>query len=241
MPLSLIMSFLNGFYFLYLRVMSGGMFPPVLSAKEEAEYFRRCKEGDEEARSILIEHNLRLVAHIIKKYYTAYKEQEDLMSVGTIGLIKAIDTFDASNGTRFATYAGKCLQNEILMYFRSQKKISCETSINEALEFDKDGNPLTYLDIIAVDDDMVEKLDIKMKSELARRAIEECLTERERAIIDMRYGLTRPGKPLPQREIAEKLEISRSYVSRIEKSALDKIREYMTSGKGYTEKSRNKL
>ena len=241
MPLNIIMSFFNGFYFLYLRVMSGGMFPPVLSAKEEAEYFKRCKEGDEKARGILIEHNLRLVAHIIKKYYTSYKDQEDLMSVGTIGLIKAIDTFDASNGARFATYAGKCLQNEILMYFRSQKKISCETSINDALEFDKDGNPLTYLDIIAVDDDMVEKLDIKIKSELARKAIDNCLTERERAIIDMRYGLSRPGKPLTQREIAEKMEISRSYVSRIEKSALDKIKDYMTGGKGNTGRSGNKF
>jgi RNA polymerase sigma factor, sigma-70 family len=175
-----------------------------------------------DARDKLIEHNLRLVAHIVKKYYTSNKNQDDLMSIGTIGLIKAIDSFDISNGARFATYASKCLQNEILMYFRAQKKLSSEVSINETIDIDKDGNPLTYIDIISCDDTIADDLDIKMKSSKAIRIIKNELTDRERQIIVLRYGLN--GKPaVTQREIAVMLNISRSYVSRIEKSALDKI------------------
>ncbi len=179
------------------------------------------------AREKLIEHNLRLVAHIVKKYYTSNKNQDDLISVGTIGLIKAIDSFDITNGARFATYASKCLQNEILMYFRSQKKSACEVSINETIDTDKDGNPLTYIDIISVDDTIAEDLDLKFKSRRALEIVNNILEPRERQIIIMRYGLG--GAPaITQRETAAKLGISRSYVSRIEKAALEKISKYLS-------------
>ena len=217
---------LCGFLFLYLKVMGTGAFPEPLDRDRETELFARCRQGDSEARRELIEHNLRLVAHIIKKNYTSCKDQEDLLSVGTIGLIKAIDTFNPDNGTRFATYAGKCMQNEILMYFRSRKRVSCEASINDAIEFDKDGNPMTYLDILCVDDDIIDKIDIKCKGELAMKGIRVCLTARERDIIIARYGLS-GEKPITQREVAKNLGISRSYVSRLEKSAIEKLREFM--------------
>ena len=195
-------------------------------------YFERARNGDAMAREKLIEHNLRLVAHIVKKYYTANKNQEDLISVGTIGLIKAIDSFDIKNGAKFATYAGKCLQNEILMYFRSQKKTMNEVSINETIDIDKDGNPLTYIDIIACEDTIADDLDIKIKSARALKIINQELNEREKEIIMMRYGLGKE-RAITQREIANKLGISRSYVSRIEKSALQKINELL-SRPGFT-------
>ena len=215
------------FIYLFLRVSGGQNFPPPLSAEEEKKYFILAKNGDALAREKLIEHNLRLVAHIVKKYYTSNKNQEDLISVGTIGLIKAIDSYDVSNGTKFATYAGKCLQNEILMYFRSQKRTSNEVSINETIDIDKDGNPLTYMDIIACEDTIVDDLDIKTKSAKALRIINQELNEREKEIIMMRYGIGRQ-RPITQREIAKKLGISRSYVSRIEKGALEKIHEFLS-------------
>ena len=167
-----ILSFLmNNFLYLFLKVSYTQSFPPPLSKQEEEECFRRMAEGDKKAREKLIEHNLRLVAHIVKKYYTTDTEQEDLISIGTIGLIKAIDSFNSKNGARFATYAGKCLQNEILMYFRSQKKTANEVSINEAIDTDKEGNPLTYSDIISVEDTIAEDLDIAMRSEAAKKII----------------------------------------------------------------------
>ncbi len=214
------------FIYLFLRVSGGQNFPPPLSPEDEKKYFIKAREGDKKAREILIEHNLRLVAHIVKKYYTANKNQEDLISVGTIGLIKAIDSYDIKNGTRFATYAGKCLQNEILMYFRSQKRIANEVSINETIDMDKDGNPLTYMDIIACDDTIAEDLDLKIKSARAMKIITEELSDREKEIIMLRYGLG-DKNAVTQREIANKLGISRSYVSRIEKSALEKINELL--------------
>ncbi len=217
--LSLIMS---NFLYLFLKVSYSQSFPPPLSPEKEAECFRKMREGDKNARAMLIEHNLRLVAHIVKKYYTSNVSQDDLISIGTIGLIKAIDSFDSKNGARFATYAGKCLQNEILMYFRSQKKTSCEVSINETIDMDKDGNPLTYVDIISTDDTIADDLDLKCKSERAREIINRFLDKREREIIILRYGLG--GRPaITQRETAALLGISRSYVSRIEKAALEKI------------------
>ena len=222
--LSLIMS---NFLYLFLKVSYSQSFPPPLPPEQEAEYFRKMREGDKHARAILIEHNLRLVAHIVKKYYTSNTSQDDLISIGTIGLIKAIDSFDAKNGARFATYAGKCLQNEILMYFRSQKKLSAEVSINETIDMDKDGNPLTYVDIISTDDTIAEDIDLKCKSERAREIIDRFLDKREREIIMMRYGLS-GGRAITQRETAEKLGISRSYVSRIEKAALEKIAKYLS-------------
>lgn len=190
------------------------------------------KEGDVKAREKLIEHNLRLVAHIVKKYYTTAEDQDDLISIGTIGLIKAVDTFNYENGARFATYASKCLQNEILMYFRSKKKTSCEVSINETIDIDKDGNPLTYMDIISCEDTIADDIDKKIKSAKALRVINNALTDRERKIIVLRYGLG-DIKPVTQREIASMLGISRSYVSRIEKAALDKIYEALEGTIGY--------
>lgn len=222
--LSLIMS---NFLYLFLKVSYSQSFPPPLPPKEEAECFRRMRAGDKKARAMLIEHNLRLVAHIVKKYYTSSTSQDDLISIGTIGLIKAIDSFDAENGARFATYAGKCLQNEILMYFRSQKKLSAEVSINETIDMDKDGNPLTYVDIISTDDTIAEDIDLKCRSERAREIIDRYLDKREREIIVLRYGLA-GGRAITQRETAEKLGISRSYVSRIEKAALEKIAKYLS-------------
>lgn len=224
------MGFLNGIllriHFLFLRVTQGRAFPPPLSPEEEREYMTRMANGDKEARKKLIEHNLRLVAHIVKKYYTQSKNQEDLTSVGSIGLIKAVDTFDFKNGTRFATYASKCIQNEILMYFRSRKKLSMEVSLSDTIDIDKEGNPLTYMDVISVDDTIAEELDIKISGETAARIIKNCLDEREREVIVLRYGLA-SSAPLTQREISSRLGISRSYVSRIEKSALEKIRKGM--------------
>lgn len=210
----------------FLRVDDPSCFPTPLSAEEEAECFRRMKKGDDSAREKLILHNLRLVAHIVKKYYLSGVDQEDLISIGTIGLIKAIDSFNIENGTRFATYAGKCLQNEILMHFRAQKKLQSEVSMNETIDVDKDGNPLTYVDIISVEDTIADDLFVKMSSSRAKRIINTRLTERERDIINMRYGLL-GEKALTQREVARRLGISRSYVSRIEKTALEKIAEHL--------------
>jgi len=190
------------------------------------------KEGDENARQMLIEHNLRLVAHIIKKYDSDREEQEDLISVGTIGLIKAIDSFRPTLGNRFATYAGKCIQNEILMYFRSQKKYSVETSLGEAIEVDKDGNPLTIFDVMRVEDNIVEEIALKGQTGLALTAVRTILDDRERLVISKRFGLD-GKKCATQREIAAEMGISRSYVSRIEKGALEKLRSFMEKPRNY--------
>ena len=224
--LSLMLSLLSKCFCFLLRTSDTHSFPPPLPKQEEHELFVRTRNGDIEARNKLIEHNLRLVAHIVKKYYTTAGDPDDLISVGTIGLIKAIDSFNIENGARFATYAGKCLQNEILMYFRAQKKHSGVTSINDPVDVDKDGNPLTYLEIIASPDDIVDSIDRKIKLEKIVRAIKTVLTDRERRIMMLRYGMNKSGKNYAQRDVAKMLGISRSYVSRLEKSAIDKIREY---------------
>ena len=199
-------------------------FPPPLPEEEEAALFEKLRAScDEGAREKLILHNLRLVAHIVRKYYSTSKCSEDLVSVGTIGLVKAVDSFNPGNGARFATYGAKCIQNEILMFFRSQKKLACEVSINETIDMDKDGNPLTYIDVISSEESICEEVDRALRSAEAIRYVEHLLSERERKIIILRYGLF--GKEaLPQREVAQRLGISRSYVSRIEKSALEKLR-----------------
>lgn len=214
------------FYYMFLRVTPNRTFPPPLSPDEEKMCFHMYRNGDKESRSKLIEHNLRLVSHIVKKYYTQSKNQDDLTSIGTIGLIKAVDSFDECNGARFATYAAKCIQNEILMHFRSRKKTGVEVSLSETIDIDKDGNPLTYIDVISVEDTIAEDLDLKISGEMAAKIINTYLNEREKEIIVLRYGLGNGG-PMTQRELACKLGISRSYVSRLEKAALQKIRYRM--------------
>ena len=210
-------------YCLFLKISSNSAFPPPLPKEVEREYFILAKKGDMKARSELIEHNLRLVAHIAKKYGSSGYEQDDLISVGTIGLIKAIDSYKPESGTVFATYAGKCLQNEILMYFRAQKKNANETLLSDTVDTDKDGNPLTYMDIISCEDNILEEIELRMNSKKVIKAINDLLDEREREIIVLRYGLG-GIRPITQREIAKKLDISRSYVSRLEKSAIEKLR-----------------
>ncbi|MBQ9535518.1 MAG: RNA polymerase sporulation sigma factor SigK [Clostridia bacterium] len=210
--------------FLILRIAPSGSFPKPLSAAEESEALTRMAAGDLSARDRLIEHNLRLVAHVVKKYYASHEDQDDLISIGTIGLIKGISSFDASKNIRLATYAAKCIENEILMYFRSLKKQSLEISLSEPIDSDKDGNALSLLDIISCDEDMLEEIDISDRKRLIYKYISERLDDREREIIILRYGLF-DLQPLTQREIAAKCGISRSYVSRIEKKAVKKLRE----------------
>jgi len=212
------------FVSLILGIDEGYNFPPPLSKSEETELFLKKSEGDITSRDKLIEHNLRLVSHIIKKYYSSYEFPDELLSIGSLGLIKAVDSFNASFGTRFATYGAKCIQNEILMFFRSQKKTGLEVSINDTIDIDKDGNPLTYLDIISVEESLESELDLKEHTEKLRGLIEKVLSEREKNIIVLRYGL-KGFQPRTQREVAKYLGISRSYVSRIEKKALEKLKE----------------
>lgn len=222
---SLLISLLLGAAHLMLGIGTPQSFPPPLDPDEERACFFAKRSGDSVAREKLIVHNLRLVSHIVRKYYGSAKNQEDLVSIGSIGLVKAVDTFNPENGARFATYAAKCIQNEILMYFRSQKKLSAEVSINETIDVDRDGNPLTYMDVIATEDNVEEEVDLAVKSAHVRRLVESVLDERERQIITLRYGLGGEA-PRTQREVATLLGISRSYVSRIEKGALDTLRAH---------------
>lgn len=212
--------------YMILGVEQTQKFPEALSAEEENECFRLARCGDMKARDKLIEHNLRLVAHIVRKYYISNKNTDDLISVGTIGLIKAVDTFNYENGTRFATYGAKCIQNEILMLFRSQKKLGYEVSLDDTIDVDKDGNPLTYIDIICTDDTIADDVDKKIKINKALEYIRDKLDDREKQIIIMRYGLGNT-RVYTQREVASILGISRSYVSRIEKAILEKINKYL--------------
>ncbi len=203
---------------------AGGSFPKPLSAEEERLYLARSAQGDLEARNILIERNLRLVAHIMKKYYTQTADQEDLISIGTIGLIKGISTFDASKGARLATYAARCVENEILMYFRSQKKTAGDVSLSEYLETGKDGNALSLMDVMCSDEDLFTNLSTREAHAKLYEIMEQVLTPREKTVITLRYGLG-GQTPRTQREIAERCNISRSYVSRIEKKALQTLQE----------------
>jgi RNA polymerase sporulation-specific sigma factor len=209
-----------------LRLSGGGSFPKPLSAEEERDCLERMAQGDTQARNTLVEHNLRLVAHIVKKYYTQNGEQEDLLSIGTIGLIKGISSFDSSKGARLATYAARCIENEILMYFRSQKKTAGEVSLSDSIDTDKEGNELMLMDVVGVDDTMLDDIHDRDRARKLRRLVDEKLTNREAEIVRLRYGLG-GTLPLTQREIASSFGISRSYVSRIEKRALSKLRKEM--------------
>ncbi len=221
----LIRAILGNFLFFFLHLKNITSFPKPLSAEREKELLTKMKKHkDTKARAELIEHNLRLVSHIIKKYYSEYDEQEDLISVGTIGLIKAIDSFDADKGIKLATYAAKCIENEILMYFRSKKKDSNTVSVNEPIDTDSDGNPLTLIDVIYCEDTISDDIDLKRKSRSLYEFIEKIENERDKEIIIRRYGLYNQ-KEQTQREIAKDMNISRSYVSRIEKKVIGELRE----------------
>ena len=209
-------------YFI-LHIQNSSSFPKPLSPKEETEMLKRMEQGDKNARGILIERNLRLVSHIVKKYYSKTNDTDDLISIGTIGLIKGIDTFNANKGTKLATYASKCIENEILMHFRTSRKQANDVYLNDTLEVDKDGNPLTIEDTVSSPEDMAENLEVKMNWEKVSKIIEKMDDEREKEIIILRYGLNNK-KPLTQREVAQRLDISRSYVSRIEKKVIKDIR-----------------
>ena len=204
--------------------LSTGSFPRPLSQKEEQHYLERAAAGDPAARNILIEHNLRLVAHIMKKYYASESDQEDLISIGTIGLIKGITTFDPSKGARLATYAARCVENEILMHFRAQKKSAQDVSLSDYIETGTDGAALSLMDVVSQDEDMLENLSHREDRKKVCQAVDRVLTEQERQVILLRYGLGGYA-PQRQRDVALRLGISRSYVSRIEKRALEKLRD----------------
>ena len=208
----------------YTLQLSSGSFPRPLTEEEEKHYLALSAAGDLEARNILIERNLRLVAHIMKKYYAQTSDQEDLISIGTIGLIKGITTFDASKGARLATYAARCVENEILMYFRSQRKSSQDVSLSDYIETGTDGAALSLMDVVCDDADLLEQVSTRGAVRDLRRALDTCLTEQERLVISLRYGLG-GNRPHRQREVASATGISRSYVSRIEKRALEKLKK----------------
>ena len=213
----------NLIYFI-LHIQNNSSFPKPLSSKEENEMLLRMANGDKNARAILIERNLRLVSHIVKKYYSKTNDTDDLISIGTIGLIKAIDSFKPDKKVRLATYASRCIENEVLMHFRASKKNANDIYLNDTLEVDKDGNSLTIEDTISSEVDLAEDLENKIRWEKVSKIIENLDDEREKEIIILRYGLNNK-KPLTQREVAQRLNISRSYVSRIEKNVLNNIKK----------------
>jgi hypothetical protein len=217
-------NFLGQYIFTFiLHICGNGKFPKPLSEEKEKEYLLKSKNGDIKARNILVEHNLRLVAHIIKKYYAVNVDQDDLVSIGTIGLIKAINTFDMDKNIKLSSYASRCIENEILMHFRNLKKSSQNVSLEDAVDIDKDGNTLKLMDLLSIDDDFADNLDKKLNLQKINKYLTETLTKRELQIINLRYGLN-GSKPLTQREVSSIMNISRSYVSRIEKKALEKLK-----------------
>ena len=218
----MVLSLLGGLWLLTLHVSSSGSFPRPLTARQERECLERMRNGDRAARNELVEHNLRLVAHIVKKYYAASGEQDDLISIGTIGLIKAVETFSLEKNTKFATYASRCIENEILMYFRVRRKTAGDVSLEDPIDTDRDGNSLTLMELMSDEEDIIGRLDLTLKAEKLRR-IFGILEPREQQVLRLRYGLNN-RQSLTQREVAKKLGISRSYVSRIEKHAIEKLR-----------------
>lgn len=220
-------SVLRPFVILCGYIINSNSFPKPLSKEEEEKYLQLFKNGDENAKKILIERNLRLVAHIVKKYNNTGKDLDDLISIGTIGLIKAISTFNPNKGTRLATYAARCIENEILMTIRSSKKLKIELSLHEPIGMDKEGNEINLLDILGSEvDQIIDEVDLRIQTKKLYKAIKEVLKDREKVIIELRYGLV-DGGCKTQREIAAQLGISRSYVSRIETRAIEKLNKEM--------------
>ncbi len=218
-------SWLQGFfYFFILHVCRSNSFPKPLSEVKEQEYLELYRKGDINARNKLVEHNLRLVAHIIKKYYTNDSDHDDLVSIGTIGLIKAINTYNPEKCIKLSSYASRCIENEILMYFRNARKSSQDMSLDDSIDTDKDGNPLSLIDILATNDNIEENLELKINLSKLNRYMNEALDSRSKEIIQLRFGLNGQN-PLTQREVAQKLGISRSYISRIEKRALESLKK----------------
>lgn len=223
-------SFLSEYLFLFiLHICHSETFPKPLTKKQEEEYISLANNGNIKARNKLVEHNLRLVAHIIKKYYHTTSDQDDLVSIGTIGLIKAINTYKPEKNIKLSSYASRCIENEILMHFRNIKKTSKDLSLNDSIDTDNDGNPLTLMDILAVDDNILDDIDKKINLEKLYGFIDEVLNEREKQIIIYRFGLLN-CEPMTQQEIADKLSISRSYVSRIEKRTIELLRKRYEQG-----------
>ena len=209
---------------LYSLQLSPGSFPKPLTREEEQHYLKLASQGNLEARNLLIERNLRLVAHVMKKYYAQTADQEDLISIGTIGLIKGISTFDATKGARLATYAARCVENEILMHFRSMRKSAQDVSLSDYIETGSDGAALSLMDVVTDDTDLLDRVSTREQTRRLREAMDTVLTSQERKVIQLRYGLS--GKvPMRQREVAQETGISRSYISRIEKKALEKLRK----------------
>ncbi len=220
--LPFLIGLLKGLLILVSYIKNGKVFPEPLSRQDEEKYLRQMKLGNEQARNILIEHNLRLVAHIVKKYDTTHTDNEDLISIGTIGLIKGINTFNGDKKTKLATYAARCIENEILMHLRSTKKLNQEMLLQESIGSDREGNEITLMDILETkDDSVINKVERTINEERLYKKLDQ-LSLREKRVIQLRYGLN-DGKQLTQREVAEILGISRSYVSRIEKKAVEEL------------------
>ncbi|MBO5201052.1 MAG: RNA polymerase sporulation sigma factor SigK [Clostridia bacterium] len=216
----------SSIFYLALHITSPGAFPPALTAAEERELVAKMEQGDNDAKNKLIEHNLRLVAHIIKKYYVGSADQDDLISIGTIGLIKAVSTFRSDKGIRLATYASRCIENEVLMYFRANKKSAQDLHFGDPIDTDKNGNSLTLMDVVADDVNIADEIDRKVKLEKLKVLLTTALDDREKEIITLRYGLDGEDE-LTQKEVAARMGISRSYVSRIETSALKRLRRML--------------
>lgn len=227
-----LLSIIKDLLFFAGYISSGKTFQRPLSKEEEAECLEKCAKGDEEAKSMLVEHNLRLVAHIVKKYQNTSLSNDDLISIGTIGLIKAVNSFMPKKGTQLATYAAKCIENEVLMALRSSKKSRCEVSLSDPIGIDKEGNEISLIDILGTREDMVsEQAELRIQTKKLYGLLGKCLTRREKAVIEMRYGLG-GLRPQTQREIANKTGISRSYVSRIESKAIAKLAEELSKNSG---------
>ena len=225
-----LLSYFSEYLFLFiLHICHSDTFPKPLTKSKEEEYIMLASNGDKQAKNKLVEHNLRLVAHIIKKYYHCVSDQDDLVSIGTIGLIKAVNTYNPDKNIKLSSYASRCIENEILMHFRNSKKSSQDLSLNEAIDSDKDGNPLTLMDIMSTEDCILDDIDTKINLEKLYGYMNEVLDNREIEILTFRFGLNNYS-PLTQREIASKLNISRSYVSRIEKKALQTLRKRYEQG-----------